>query len=149
MAPTWFTVFSSMFLHGGFMHLIGNMLYLWIFGNNVEDSMGHRRFVVFYLACGVIAALGQSLLNPRKQDPHDRRQWRHLGRARRLPAALPACPSRGSNTFRLYLQPCACPRCGFWAYGLACSYSIRHSPARTKGAWRLLLMRAALSREWR
>ncbi|MGH8522396.1 MAG: rhomboid family intramembrane serine protease [Gammaproteobacteria bacterium] len=69
MAPTWFTVFSSMFLHGGFMHLIGNMLYLWIFGNNVEDSMGHRRFVVFYLACGVIAALGQSMLNPESKIP--------------------------------------------------------------------------------
>jgi membrane associated rhomboid family serine protease len=51
------------------MHLIGNMLYLWIFGNNVEDSMGHQRFVVFYLACGVIAALGQSLLNPESKIP--------------------------------------------------------------------------------
>ena len=69
MAPVWFTVFSSMFLHGGFMHLIGNMLYLWIFGNNVEDSMGHGRFVVFYLACGVIAALGQSFLNPESKIP--------------------------------------------------------------------------------
>jgi len=69
MAPAWFTVFSSMFLHGGFMHLIGNMLYLWIFGNNVEDSMGHGRFIVFYLACGVIAALGQSLLNPESKIP--------------------------------------------------------------------------------
>ena len=45
------------------------MLYLWIFGNNVEDSMGHQRFVVFYLACGVIAALGQSLLNPESKIP--------------------------------------------------------------------------------
>ncbi len=51
---------------GGFMHLIGNMLYLWSFGNNVEDSMGHQRFVVFYLACRVIVALGQSMLNPEK-----------------------------------------------------------------------------------
>ena len=62
--PPTLTVFSSMFLHGGWMHLIGNMLYLWIFGNNVEDSMGHARFVIFYLACGVAAALVQALPNP-------------------------------------------------------------------------------------
>ena len=55
--PAWLTIFSSMFLHGGWMHLIGNMLYLWVFGNNVEDAMGHRRFIVFYLACGLLAAL--------------------------------------------------------------------------------------------
>jgi membrane associated rhomboid family serine protease len=52
-------VFTSMFLHGGWMHLLGNMWFLWIFGNNVEDSMGHARFVVFYLFGGVAAALLQ------------------------------------------------------------------------------------------
>ena len=61
LAPPLATVFTSMFLHGGWMHLIGNMLYLWIFGDNVEDSMGHGRFVVFYLLCGVAAVLAQSL----------------------------------------------------------------------------------------
>lgn len=55
----WLTVLTSMFLHGGFLHLGGNMLYLWIFGNNVEDAMGHGRFVLFYLGCGVFAALAQ------------------------------------------------------------------------------------------
>jgi membrane associated rhomboid family serine protease len=50
-----------MFLHGGFMHLIGNMLYLWIFGNNIEDAMGHLRFVLFYLVCGVAAAMSHAL----------------------------------------------------------------------------------------
>jgi membrane associated rhomboid family serine protease len=63
------TIFTSMFLHGGLMHLAGNMLYLWIFGNNVEDSMGHVRFVFFYLICGVAAALGQALINPDSQVP--------------------------------------------------------------------------------
>jgi membrane associated rhomboid family serine protease len=63
------TVFTSMFLHGGFMHLAGNMLYLWIFGNNVEDSMGHLRFIVFYLLCGAIAAVGQALINPASEVP--------------------------------------------------------------------------------
>jgi membrane associated rhomboid family serine protease len=59
--PAWLTVLTSMFLHGGFMHLFGNMLYLWIFGNNVEDAMGHGRFVLFYLVCGVVAAMAHAL----------------------------------------------------------------------------------------
>ena len=67
--PATITMFTSMFLHGGWMHLIGNMLYLWIFGNNVEDSMGHGRFVLFYLACGVAAALAQALPNPDSMIP--------------------------------------------------------------------------------
>ena len=54
------TIFTSMFLHGGWLHLAGNMLYLWIFADNVEDSMGHGRFVVFYAVCGVAAALAQA-----------------------------------------------------------------------------------------
>ncbi len=58
------TVFTAMFLHGGWLHLLGNMLYLWIFGNNVEDAMGHARFLGFYLLCGVAAALAQSLPAP-------------------------------------------------------------------------------------
>jgi membrane associated rhomboid family serine protease len=61
---SWFTVLSSMFLHGGWLHFLGNMLYLWIFGDNVEDRLGHLRYLVFYLFCGAIAALGQSITNP-------------------------------------------------------------------------------------
>ena len=57
MVPSELTLVSSLFLHGGFMHLIGNMLFLWVFGDNVEDAMGHRRFVSFYLLCGVLASL--------------------------------------------------------------------------------------------
>jgi membrane associated rhomboid family serine protease len=60
--PEWLPLVTSMFLHGGWLHIIGNMLYLWIFGNNIEDAMGHARFVVFYLLCGTIAALTQSYL---------------------------------------------------------------------------------------
>lgn len=63
------TVLTSMFLHGGWMHLIGNMLYLWIFGDNVEDAMGHARFVVFYIVCGVAAAMAQLALDPGSQVP--------------------------------------------------------------------------------
>jgi len=59
--PALFSLATSMFLHGGFMHLIGNMLYLWIFGNNIEDAMGHGRFIVFYFLCGVIAAMSHAI----------------------------------------------------------------------------------------
>ncbi|MEW6323910.1 MAG: rhomboid family intramembrane serine protease [Nitrospirota bacterium] len=58
------TVFSSMFLHGGLMHLGGNMLYLWIFGNNIEDALGHVRFILFYLISGVIAAYSHAISDP-------------------------------------------------------------------------------------
>ena len=57
-------VITSMFLHGSWMHLIGNMWFLWLFGNNVEDSMGHVRYVIFYLLCGIAAALAQVAANP-------------------------------------------------------------------------------------
>ena len=63
-AFSWVTVFTSMFLHGGLLHVGGNMLYLWIFGDNVEDRMGHGRFLVFYLLCGVAAALAQTITAP-------------------------------------------------------------------------------------
>jgi membrane associated rhomboid family serine protease len=66
---SWFTPFSSMFLHGGWLHLIGNMWFLWVFGNNVEDSMGHVRYLVFYLLCGLAAAAAQTLVNPSSAIP--------------------------------------------------------------------------------
>jgi membrane associated rhomboid family serine protease len=69
LTPPWATVFTSMFMHGGWLHLGSNMLYLWIFGDNIEDSMGHLRFLVFYLLCGVAAALSQGLLNPESEIP--------------------------------------------------------------------------------
>jgi membrane associated rhomboid family serine protease len=62
--PAWLTVLSSMFMHGGFLHLAGNMLFLWIFGNTVEDSMGRIRFVAFYLLGGVAALALQTLADP-------------------------------------------------------------------------------------
>jgi membrane associated rhomboid family serine protease len=65
----WFTLITSMFLHGGFLHLGGNVLYLWIFGNNVEDAMGHGRFLAFYLVCGIVAALSEGVVNPHSALP--------------------------------------------------------------------------------
>ncbi len=67
--PAWASIVTSMFMHGGLLHLAGNMLYLWIFGNNVEDSMGRGRFIVFYLLCGTAAALAQSIAHPTSEIP--------------------------------------------------------------------------------
>ena len=63
------TIFTSMFMHGGLFHVAGNMLYLWIFGDNVEDILGHGRFLLFYLLSGVAAALAQIVMNPDSRVP--------------------------------------------------------------------------------
>jgi membrane associated rhomboid family serine protease len=72
VVPAYFspaTLISSMFLHGGWSHVLGNMWYLWIFGDNVEDRMGHFRFLIFYLLCGIVAALGQVFIDPTSTLP--------------------------------------------------------------------------------
>ncbi len=62
--PVYFNFLSSMFMHGDFMHLFGNMLFLWIFGDNIENLLGHFRFIIFYLICGIAAALAQVIMGP-------------------------------------------------------------------------------------
>jgi membrane associated rhomboid family serine protease len=69
MVPAFATLFTSMFMHGGLLHVSGNMLYLWIFGNNVEDAMGHGRFAAFYVVCGLAAALAHALYDPASTVP--------------------------------------------------------------------------------
>ncbi len=69
LLPPWMTVITSMFLHGGFIHLGGNMLYLWIFGDNVEDAMGHARFAAFYLVSGILAAYANAAVSPESTVP--------------------------------------------------------------------------------
>jgi membrane associated rhomboid family serine protease len=63
------TVFTAMFMHGGVFHLGGNMLYLWIFGNNIEDKLGHLRFIIFYIFCGITAAYSHALIDPHSLTP--------------------------------------------------------------------------------
>jgi membrane associated rhomboid family serine protease len=66
---SWPDVLTSMFLHSGWLHFLGNMLYLWIFGDNVEDRLGHVRYLLFYLSCGAVAALGQTASHPSSTLP--------------------------------------------------------------------------------
>jgi membrane associated rhomboid family serine protease len=68
-AGEWITLFSSQFLHGGFLHIAGNMLFLWIFGNNIEDRLGHVKYLIFYLACGALAALSQWFFSANSSIP--------------------------------------------------------------------------------
>ena len=67
--PSWLTIFTSMFMHGGFMHLAGNMLYMWIFADNIEDSLGPKKFLIFYLLAGIGAAMTQVLIDTQSQVP--------------------------------------------------------------------------------
>ena len=62
--PAWMTIFTAMFMHANWLHIVGNMLYLWIFGNNIEDVLGHFRFLAFYLVAGVVATMAQVLTDP-------------------------------------------------------------------------------------
>ncbi len=67
--PTWGTAFTSMFIHGGWIHLLGNMLYLWVFGRSIEDRFGHTKFLLFYLGAGLAAVWAQVALNTDSQTP--------------------------------------------------------------------------------
>ena len=69
MVPAELTLITSIFLHSGWLHLIGNMLYLWVFGDNIEDSMGHVKFVVFFLVCGVAGGLAHAIANGSSASP--------------------------------------------------------------------------------
>ena len=67
--PVYLTVFTSMFMHGGWLHILGNMLFLWIFGDNIEDAMGHVKYLIFYLLGGIAAAVGQTVVAPDSTIP--------------------------------------------------------------------------------
>lgn len=67
--PTWTTIFSSMFIHAGFFHFAGNMMFLWVFGDNVEDWLGHFKYLVFYLLAGIAATLSQLAIDPNSLTP--------------------------------------------------------------------------------
>ena len=106
-----------MFLHGSWSHVLGNMWYLWIFGDNVEDRVGHGRFIVFYLLCGIAAALGQVAVDPTFDAADDRRQRRHRRRDGRLLRALSALAGADARSRWIFLQIVELPAIvllGFW-----------------------------------
>ena len=84
------TLLTSMFMHEGLLHIGGNMLYLWIFGPNLEDVMGALRFTIFYLVCGFIASAAQIAIDPSLDDPEPRRKRRDCGGAGRLYSGIPS-----------------------------------------------------------
>ena len=84
------TIFTAMFMHGGWLHLGGNMLYLWIFGDNVEDRFGHFKFLIFYLVTGIAATFAQYYVMPRLERAERRRFGGHRRRPRRLYPDVPA-----------------------------------------------------------
>jgi membrane associated rhomboid family serine protease len=108
------TLFTYMFFHADVMHLFGNMLFLWVFGDNVEDAMGHVRFVVFYMTCGVAAALMHSIVRPDSQD------------------ALIGASGAISGVIAAYLM--LHPRVGVWVLALNI-IPIRISAAAVLGLW--------------
>ncbi len=119
---SWTSVLTSMFLHGGWMHVIGNMLYLWIFGDNVEDRLGHGRFLIFYLASGCAAALLQVLINPFSPDPDAGRERRDRGRDGRVLRALSrVARADGRVRVRLLRSRSRSRRSSFSASGSSCS----------------------------
>ena len=95
-------LFTSMFMHGGWMHIIGNMLFLWVFGDNIEDILGKPKFIVFYLLCGIAAAGTQYLDRSEFDDSHDRRQRGDRRRDGRLHDQVPALADRDPGVLLLY-----------------------------------------------
>jgi len=83
------TLFTSMFLHGGIFHLAGNMLYLWIFGNNIEDRLGIFRFILFYLLCGIIATYTHAITESFFKNTDDRCKWCNIRNSGGLPRFFP------------------------------------------------------------
>ena len=101
------SVFTSMFLHGGFFHIAGNMLFLWIFGDNIEDALGHFRFLVFYLFSGVVAAYGNALTDPQSTLPMIVRKRCNIGGVRRLYSVVPSCAGSHPYFLWFFLANCA------------------------------------------
>ena len=90
--PTWATIFTSMFIHGGLMHFAGNMLFLWVFGDNIEDTFGHVKYLVFYLVAGVLATLAHYVTDMGSQTPLVGASGGDIGRVGRLSRAVSSQP---------------------------------------------------------
>lgn len=132
--PPWATLFTSMFLHGDLMHLVGNMAFLWIFGDNIEDALGHARFFLFYFLCGVAAGLSQGLIDPLSEVPMIGASGAISGV---LGAYLMLYPKRGVWIFFFYIvrRVPAWGALGFWI-GLQVLYAtVLNDPNATTAWW--------------
>ena len=107
-----YTLLSYQFLHGDILHLAGNMLFLWVFGDNVEDAMGHARYLGFYLLCGIAGGLAHAVMMPTSGAAADRRQRGGRRRDRGLPDPLPARPGLGAGDAVHPLADHGCLRAG-------------------------------------
>ena len=112
-------LFTSIFLHAGFAHLLGNMLFLWIFGDNVEEFFGHVGYLAFYLFCGVASGLASCPLQPSLRGPRSGCKRRHLRRHGCLHSSL---PPRANPDARAYL---CCAAAGLHYFGLLVFFAIR------------------------
>jgi membrane associated rhomboid family serine protease len=125
--PPWAKILTSMFLHGGWFHLLGNMLYLWIFGNNVEDVLGRARYLLFYLCCGGAAAFCQAFASPASHIPM-------VGASGAIAGVLGAY---------LLLHPAANVRCFVW---IVIFFRIVNVPAWTMlGLWFVIQLFSGLN----
>ncbi len=104
----WLPFLTSMFLHGGFLHILGNMWFLYIFGDNIEDRIGHIRYLIFYILCGVAAGLIHLFTNWGSKIPTIGASGAIFGRYGGLSAALSTCPNHNINT-DLLLFPASHP----------------------------------------
>lgn len=113
----WTTLFSSMFMHGGWSHILGNMIYLWIFGDNVEDALGHIGYALFYLAAGVVAGLAQVMVAPSSMVPGIGASGAIAGVLAVYLVLYPRAPVRVLIPFFYFLQIARVPALlvlGFW-----------------------------------
>ena len=122
--PPWATMFTSMFMHGGWLHLLGNLLYLWIFGNNVEDAMGHVRFLVFYLLCGLAAVYAQALPDPDSVIPMIGASGAISGVLGAYLLLYPKAKVLAVVRWDSSPTPCACRPRSCWCSGSPCSLFI-------------------------
>ncbi len=108
----WLTLITSMFMHGGWGHLLGNMLFLWIFGDNIENRLGHTRYLVFYLLCGILASLSHVIVNLPDGTKHHHSKPRclrcHFRRNGCIPYPLPQEKSKCFTASFYCSRPCAC-----------------------------------------
>ncbi|EDQ03880.1 hypothetical protein OIHEL45_00522 [Sulfitobacter indolifex HEL-45] len=144
----YFGLITSQFLHGGWMHLAGNMLFLWIFGDNVEDEMGHGRYLLFYLACGIAAGLGQVVTEPLSWVPMVGASGAIAGVMGGYLLLFPRAKVDILVIFIVFSASSRSLRGSCWGCGSACSSSAASGPHPAPAAWPIGRIRAGSLPGW-